>query len=227
VFDALAAVSGVAPIAIVPEFCMMSPDGLDDLLHASTALLPDLVVAGSAHTGGQSSATRANTSHVLLDRHPILSVSKYQPFVLRLPVGTVHYTFVEDIAPIPRVLRLAAGTATRLAIAICSDLNSAEMVATLAAACVNLLLVPSWTPRIGVFGAALTQLAGYSQCVGVVANTPGHVVAESPPFWACTATPRENDPAEIHYFAGGSTPAAGILDPNLDKTDSGHWTWHV
>jgi hypothetical protein len=82
VFDALARTGAIAPIAVLPEFCLHSPDGLDTLIANSTLPLAELVVAGSAHTVDPA-GNRANTSHVFLDRHPILRVSKHQPFVIR------------------------------------------------------------------------------------------------------------------------------------------------
>src|SRR5258705_5512698 len=160
--------------------------------------VPALVVAGSAHTGNDR-RERANTSRVYLDRYCIMSVSKHNRFVLRILGGNQTYT--EDIRPQqPRVIRLAAGTATRLAVAICADLNSTDLVGAMTKAGVNVLLSPSWSPRIGAAATGLTQLAGYCQCVGLVANTPGHLMAENgePTFWACTAVPREWDQARPH-----------------------------
>jgi len=221
VFDALAKAGGIAPIAVLPEFCLHSPDGLDTLIANSTVPLAELVVAGSAHTV-DGTGKRANTSHVLLDRHPILRVSKHAPFVLR--GNGVNY--VEDIAPSPRVLSLAAGTVTRLAVAICSDLNSSDLLTAMTGAGVNLLLSPSWTPRIGGADKGLELLAGYCQCVGVIANTPGHLLAPpgKTPFCACSAVPREKDPAHFHDYVG-TLPVVGVLDPNLPSTDTNYWTW--
>lgn len=242
VIEALAIAGSEASIAVLPEFCLHSPDGLDSLLAGSEHSLAPLVVAGSAHTGKEDRRERANTSCMYLDRHRFLSVSKYEPFVLEFSDAAGNdYSYQEDIAPTPRVLRLAAGTATRLAVAICSDLNSLDFLGALMAAGVNLLLSPSWTPKIGVNTAGLAALAGYSQCVGVVANTPGHPFAkeEKPPFWACSAVPREKGQARPHRYSG-SPPAAGILDPNVipptadiedpdaanaSPADHIYWTW--
>jgi len=230
-FDALAKAGGHAPIAVLPEFTLHSPDGLDALIASNTTLpLAELVVAGSAHVdvGG----VRANTSHVLLDRHPILSISKYQPFVMRgKDDQKTPVSFTEDIRRPPRVLRLAAGTATRLAIAICSDLNSLDLVQAMTCAGVNLLLSPSWTPRIGGSDKALEMLAGYCQCIGVIANAPGHPAAvgaeKTRPLWACSAGPLEEDHAHFHRHCGAPRPVAGVLDPNLPPTGPGYWTWVV
>lgn len=219
--DTLAKARGQAAIAVLPEFCLYSPDGLDKLLDGSDRTLPELVVAGSAHTETAPREHRANTSHVFLDQHRIMSVSKYQPFVARLPAGS----YTEDIEPLPSVLRLAAGTATRLAVAICADLNSGKLLEVLKAAGVNMLLCPSWTPQIGVTAAALSTLAGYCQCVGVVANTPGHRMAEAEPFWACSAVPRQEDAVRTHYNPKKSPPAVGVLDPNVPPSNTGYWTW--
>lgn len=220
--DTLAKARDHAQIAMLPEFCLHSPNGLDKFLAGRDPALPELVVAGSAHTETAPRKNRANTSHVFLDQQRIMSVSKYQPFVARLPDG--NYT--EDIVPLPPVLRLAAGTATRLAVAICSDLNSADLLGVLTAAGVNLLLCPSWTPEIGVATAALSALAGYCQCIGVVANTPGHLMAKpgAQPFWACSGLPRQEDAVHTHYNPK-SPPAVGVLDPNLLPSNTGYWTW--
>ena len=224
VFDALARVGSHAALAVLPEFCLLSPHGLDELMRDDAREMPALVVAGSAHTGVERSE-RANTSRVFLDRYCMMSVSKHNPFVLRIPGAAQSWT--EDICPQdPRVIRVAAGTATRLAVAICADLNSTDLVGAMTKAGVNLVLSPSWSPRIGAAAAGLTQLAGYCQCVGLVANTPGHVMAEKgrPTFWACTAVPRESDQTRPHYHTG-SPPAVGVLDPNLAPTDGNYWTW--
>jgi hypothetical protein len=213
----------------LPEFCLHSPDALDALIADSSRALAELIVAGSAHTVDET-GQHANTSHVFLDKYPILRVSKREPFVIRSsdPQGDpIKYT--EDIDPSPDVLRLAAGTATRLAIAICSDLNSARLVAAMAWAGVNLLLSPSWTPKIGGADKGLEMLAGYCQCLGVIANTPEHVLAKpdenDTSFWVCSAVPREKDHAHFHDNVGATLPAAGVLDPNLPPTDTGYWTW--
>jgi hypothetical protein len=221
VFDALAKAGEVAPIAVLPEFCLHSADGLDTFIDTSTLPLAALIVAGSAHTV-DGAGKRFNTSHVFLDRQRILSVSKYQPFVLRAK----PFDYVEDIAPSPRVLRLAAGTATRLGIAICADLNSFDLLTAMTWAGVNVLLSPSWTPTIGGADRGLETLAGYCQCVGVIANTPGHLLAQKgkTPFSACTDVPREEDHAHFHD-CGGALPAVGVLDPNVPDTDANYWTW--
>jgi hypothetical protein len=222
VFDALAKAGEIAPIAVLPEFCLHSPDGLDTLIANSTGPIADLVVAGSAHTV-DAAGIRANTSHVLLDGQPILRVSKHEPFVLR---GGDGVNYVEDIAPSSRVLSLAAGTATRLAVAICSDLNSFDLLAAMTAAGVNLLLSPSWTPKIGGADKGLQTLAGYCLCVGVIANTPGHSLAKKgdKQFCACSVVPRETEAAHFHNYVG-ALPVVGVLDPNLEPTKPGSWLW--
>jgi hypothetical protein len=226
-FEALTQAREIAPIAVLPEFCLHSSDGLDALIGSSDHLaLAALIVAGSAHTIG-ANGERSNTSHVFLDRHRILSVSKYEPFVIRsASAGGAAVDYVEDIRPLPKVLRLAAGTATRLAIAICSDLNSFDLLAAMTWAGVNILLSPSWTPKIGGSDRGLETLAGYCQCIGVIANTPGHLLAlpDDPPFCACSAVPRERDCAHFHNYSE-APPVVGILNPNLLDTDADYWRW--
>ena len=223
VFDALTKAGKIAPIAVLPEFCLHSPDGLDTLIAKSTLPLADLIVAGSAHME-DADRKRTNTTHVFLDRQPILRVEKHEPFVIR--PGGVNPNYVEDIAPSSHVLKLAAGTATRLAVAICADLNSNDLLMAMVAAGVNLLLSPSWTPTIGTADRGLDTLAGYCQCVGVIANTPGHLLAnsEDTTFSACTSVPREGGHAHFHD-APGTLPAVGVLDPNLPPADASSWTW--
>jgi hypothetical protein len=223
VFDALTKAGKIAPIAVLPEFCLHSPDGLDTLIAKSTVPLADLIVAGSAHTE-DASRKRTNTSHVFLDRQPILRVEKHEPFVIR--PGGKNPNYVEDIAPSSRELLLAAGTATRLAVAICADLNSNDLLMAMVGAGVNLLLSPSWTPTIGGADRGLDALAGYCQCVGVIVNTPGHLLAKSgdKTFSACTSVPREGGHAHFHDYPG-TLPAVGVLDPNLPSADASSWTW--
>lgn len=235
VFDALALVPGDVPIAVMPEFCLLSPDGLDALIQDDDREIPALVVAGSAHTGLKNRHMRANTSRVFLDRYPVMSVSKHEPFVLSFSDGKFNYS--EDIKPQdPRVIRVAAGTATRLTVAICSDLNSSELIGAMTKAGINMLLTPSWSPKVGAAATALTQLAGYCQCVGLVANTPGHLMADGQPtFWACTAVPRDSDQAHVHYngewdveegsYHEAPPPVVGVLNPNVLSTDPDYWRW--
>ncbi|WP_237572876.1 hypothetical protein [Mycolicibacterium lacusdiani] len=238
VFESLTRVPKDVPIAVLPEFCLLSPDGLDALVEVDGREIPAVVVAGSAHTGAADRQKRANTSHVFLDRYRIMSTSKHEPFVLSLKIpGGDKIDFREDISPQdPRVIRVAAGTATRLTIAICSDLNSIELVGAMTKAGVNILLSPSWSPKIGAAATGLTQLAGYCQCVGLVANTPGHLMAfGKPTFWACTAVPRDSNQAHVHFngewdldqkkYHEAASPVVGILNPNLISTDPGYWTW--
>jgi hypothetical protein len=221
VYEMLVALGKAAPIAVLPEFCLHSPDGLDGFLASSDREVPDLVVAGSAHTRSETLWERANTSHVFLDQYCILSVSKSVPFQLNTPAGR----YAEDISPPPRVLRLLAGSATRLAVAICSDLNSEQLVTTMAHAGVNILLAPSWTPKIGGFDGGLEFLAEYCQCIGVISNTPGHPLTKPGElFWAYSSIPRAHTAARCHVNDEG-VPAAGVLDPNVEPEDPKYWTW--
>jgi hypothetical protein len=219
VFDALKKVGRNAAIAVLPEFCLHSSDGLDALLASDHEAVPELVVAGTAHTVTGAGKKRANTSHVFLDGVHILTVSKQQAFVARLE----GVEYVEDLSPLPRVVHLAAGTATRLAVTICADSNNLRLLVAMMEAGVNVLLTPSWTPKIGVADAGLLALAGYCQCVGVVANTPGHPEAEKT-FWACSVVPRANVKAR-HHRHPGPPPVAGVLNPNVATTNKNYWTW--
>lgn len=226
VFTSLARVGTKAPIAVLPEYCLHSPDGLDELLKSSDLPLPSLIVAGSAHTPAANEQERANTSHVFLDQHRILTVSKTVPFVIRGKDDEgfpIHYA--EDLSPLPRALRLLAGSATRLAIVICSDLNSTALVSTMALAGVNLMLAPTWTPKVGGFPGGLELLANTCQCVSVISNTPGHeLTGEGELFWAYSMVPRVDAHAKRHVYEG-DLPAAGVLDPNLSPQDSEYWNW--
>ncbi|MGB3355484.1 MAG: hypothetical protein WBB00_22285 [Mycobacterium sp.] len=229
VLDALALVGSQASVAVLPEFCLHSPDGLDDLLPRYADRLPALVVAGSAHRDVAVEQGRANTSHVFLDRVRIFHVSKHEAFAIRgKDYDGSPVIYREDIKRVPRVLRVAAGTATRLAVAICSDLNSSDFQKAMRWAGVNFLLSPSWTPRVGGFAGALIDLATSCQCVGVVANTPGHLLArphDPPPFWAYTVVPREPGAGEDRTYPPQTTPAVGVLDPNLMPGTDGYWLW--
>lgn len=220
VLASIALVGGDASVVVVPEFCLHGADALaDSLMVAERGQLPPIVVAGSAHEGD---AHRSNTSVTYLDGIELLKVSKYFPFVSRTPTGT----FQEDIAPRERVLAVAAGSSTRLAVAVCSDLNSDSYRGALSAAAVNLMVCPSWTPKVGAFAGAMTELAAYSQCISVVANTPGHEAATEPTFWAITMVPRAGSVAEDRFPPDGQTPTYGLLNPNVTPTDADHWRWY-
>lgn len=234
VYEALANVQDRASIAVLPEFCLHAPDGIDSLIEAGRGL-PDLIVAGSAHADIENT-DRANMCHVFLDRRKILVVSKQEAFSIRLPGHAGDQVrLVEDIAPAPRVVRILAGTATRLAVAICSDLNSRDLRNAFAWAGVNVLLSPSWTPRVGAFAGALVDLASTCQCICVVANTPGHLLVRSdhpPPFWAYSVVPREPCRGRDHYHEG-NVPVIGVLNPSCRPGDDEaypddeetYWEW--
>jgi predicted amidohydrolase len=219
-----------ATVAVVPEFSLRRSDELPDGLAAdSWSAFPPLIVAGSAHE--IISDRRLNRSVTYLDGVAILEYSKHFPFVLKWTEdgqgeSQVQRELREGISDQPRLIRLACGSATRLAVAICSDLNSSKLVSVLNLAAVNLLLCPSWTPKDGAFSAVLTGLAGQSQCVSLVANTPGHLF--EPPgddlLIAVTAVPRAETSATIHT-SEAPMPLGGIVDPNRAPDDDAYWRW--
>lgn len=239
VTDLLAEIGAAADIAIVPEFALHSPDALETALDDGQQR-PPIIVAGSAHCS--SDGIDANTSITYLDAVPILKSSKRYPFVYRVAQsnlcppadpttieatgGVTHMlSYTEQITPCEEVMRFVSSDSTRLAVVICSDLNSVELFGVLNAAGVNLLLCPAWTPKVGTFAGALEGLAAYSQCLSVIANTPGHPSAPQNPFWAISMTPREGARPVLHRPISPEA-RAGVGDANEAPEDAPpYWKW--
>lgn len=227
VVAALRTAADHAQIAVVPEFALHTPDALSALLDETGA--PPIVVSGSAHCedGGQ----RCNTSITYLDGVELLKISKQYAFVYRQRVAAddpnasrkVEQSSTENIAPRKSVLRVAASSSTRLAVTICSDLNSVDFPPVLIKAAVNILLCPAWTPKDGTFSAAIKNVASFSQCVSLIANTPGHPDVEGDPFWAMTQVPRGGADPVCHWSTDGHR--VGVLNPNLPPADAEHFVW--
>lgn len=219
----LSLVAGHAEIAIAPELCLSVPEAVETA-WVSGLEMPPLVVPGSAHV--ERDGVRSNEAYVYLDGLNVLQARKRTPFVYRVRVATdgpagATRSLREDLTPVPPRLRLLASSTTRLAVAICADLNDPELSEACRAAWVNILLAPAYSPKAGRFPGVTAFLAAFTQCVSVVVNVPGNADA---PFWALTAVPGDSEspqmwnPPEVECFAG-------LLDPNVQALSSDRWKW--
>jgi len=212
-----------ADIAVLPELCMPASefDALEAALAKSPEDFPPLIVAGSAHVKENDGATevRTNEARIYLDGERVAHHRKINPYNLKvLPDGRrlkqeMKEGLTEEIKPI----NLLSGVYTRMAVMICSDLIS-ELPVQLMDAGVNLLLVPSLTPKTGSFNGDICNLASHCQGAAVIVNadTSLYKSALQRPFMVMAAVPRPRSKDQSREyrrrFRGG--PAVGIVDLN-------------
>lgn len=200
-----------ADIAVVPEFTLHAPDAIAELLHAAKDEVPRLIVAGSAHH--EVDGVRANTSIIYLDGNELFRVSKKHAFSFSdMSSGYTTTRFLEDISQQPQRFTIFASRSTRLAAMLCSDLNWAKYVAMFMDAGVNVFLCPAWTPQAGAFNGAVEMMASHAQTISLVANTPGHNNAETPPPWAISMSPWRSAHALEHHAPAGAV--ASVINFN-------------
>jgi hypothetical protein len=170
----------------------------------------------------QDGAARANESRIYLDGRFVAMARKHKAFEAKdLVPGK---TLIEDLGAGQTTIMVLSGARTRLAVAICADLQEATIPGLLVAAGVNFLLVPAMTKKIGAFNASVGQVTGYCQGVAVVANTRWG--DDGKPFLCLCGVPREEAAKQVGEFAGdGEVPAPtlGLLDPNLPLPDAVTW----
>jgi hypothetical protein len=224
-----------APIAVLPELALPSPDALAAELQANHERYSPLVVAGSAHVrmrSGSRLEVRANESRVYLDGRQICVHRKLNPLVTaRLGDRRLEREMVEDITEEPKVIRVLSGTHTRLAVVICADINDRAVLRLLEDAGVNLLLVPALTYATGAFNGAVCGLASRCQAVSVIVNADLDLVTSSgrkpkrPPFHIIVGVPRSEpqDQSREYRFIGDRRPPLGLVNPNLELARAVRW----
>jgi predicted amidohydrolase len=211
-----------AEIAVLPELCLPEAGALDDALLADPAAFPALVVAGSAHvrepqTDGRGEI-RANESRVYLDGKRVAAHRKIHAFQMKGPSRT---KIDEGLTKEPKTFTVLSGRFTRLAVAICADLNDRTLPGLLEQAGVNLLLVPAMTPSEGAFTGAVCKLASLNQAVGVVVNAAGH----GETFHVLAAVPRPAPRQQVREYRAPSSHRrpVGIFDPNQPLGKAMSW----
>jgi len=189
---------GDCGVAVLPELSLPAPDALADHLVEHHASMPSLVVAGSAHVAGtelldgHAVDVRSNECNVYVDGAPLMQHRKIHPFQTK-SLGKPYVWSTphpEGLTNEPRMLTIACGNATRLAVVICADLNDSEIPQLLQHLCVNVLLVPAYTTTEGAFAGALSGIASQCQGLAVVANGAQPRRRRRGPFQVLLALPR-------------------------------------
>jgi predicted amidohydrolase len=216
-----------ATLVVLPELSLPRPDAVEDLIARDHASFPPIVVAGSAHVEefGGAEPIRANEARIYLDGKFVARARKHHGFRTKEIAGeTYPEALLEDLSREQKTIMVLSGTRTRLAVVICADLQEAKIPALLVAAGVNLLLVPTMTQRIGSFNTPLSQVAGLSQGVAVLANTRWG--DDGRPFLCFCAVPREapaEQTAALPDDGSEPAPVLGVFDPNLPLPGAVSW----
>jgi predicted amidohydrolase len=207
-----------ADIAVLPELSLPDPGALQKELAANPESYPPLVVAGSAHCSTGTVAgdeIRANESRVYLDGKCVAIAHKHHPFVTKDLLGEPYPEGIsEDLTGEQKTIMVLSGRRTRIAVAICADLDDLQIPQLLVAAGVNLLLVPAMTEKAGSFSASLSAVAGYCQGIGAIANTRWN--SDGKPFLCMVSVPREDPSQQPAALPTKGTTASqlAIFDPN-------------
>lgn len=222
-----------AGIAVLPELCLPAPQALMEAIEADPGSYPRVIVCGSAHAStpnGDGSLIRVNESLVLIDGRPLIRQRKVHPFTTRwleaereLPVPAVEWLTTDD-----PVIQIAAGSMTRLAVAICADLNDVELPDILATVGVNMLLAPALTPSAGAFTGAIGKLASRNQGVSVIVNgtpivPPGGPQNGVPLVWAGVPRPSADEQTGEYSRDGAARRVVGRLDVNRPLAGAMEW----
>ncbi len=219
-------------VAVLPELCLPCPDALEAELAKAPEDYPPLVIAGSAHVRRHDGLreVRANESQAYMDGQRVLVRQKVRPFVAKHLHGKpLPAPLTEDITTEPQQIKILAGTHTRLAVVICSDLNAKVVGRVLEDAGVNLLFVPSFTYHPGVFNGDVCSLASRCQGVSVVVNAdldPVSLNGKPPerPFHVMVGVPREHANEQSHeYTCPVPQPFCGLFDPNTELASAMRW----
>lgn len=227
-----------AAIALLPELSLPASNALAAAVAEEPDSYPPLLVCGSAHirepatTGGRP-AVRANECCVYLNGRPLLRHRKVHPFEARYlgpNVPRLDEALPEGLTEEPKVLTVASGSMTRLAIVICADLNDVEIPTILTQLGVNAMLVPALTEHEGAFIGAIADVASRMQGYSVIANGTPIVDPDEPanraPFMVLAGVPRVEAAQQLRTYQAPSSGrrAIGLLDLNADADDS--MVWH-
>ncbi len=216
-----------ANLAVLPELSLPHPGELEEKLEGKWGKFPPIVVAGSAHVaeGNGAGQVQANESRIYLDGKFVAMARKHHAFKTDEINGTKYEEPLrEDLSREPKTIMVLSGSQTRLAVAICADLQERDIPRLLVDAGVNLLLVPAMTRKIGSFNAALCDVAGYCQGVAAMANTRWG--DDGKPFLCMCAVPREDPEEQSAALLGDEqepAPVLAIFDPNQPLPGAVRW----
>lgn len=159
-----AAAAEGAQVVVVPEYCL-DEVGRERLLGALERMdpRPVLVVAGSTEVNAEGGPVPFNEAWLAAAGGP--GVGLYKAF----PAIVEHEA--EGVASGSELWVFWSQSAT-IAVLICRDAASPELIEVLGRAGVNLLLVPAFSDRTGTLVANACTLRTRSQAVVVVANAP-------------------------------------------------------
>jgi hypothetical protein len=213
-------------IAILPELSLPDPESLQSAIGIEAEALPPLIVAGSAHHRRHASPeVRVNESRIYFEGECVAIAHKVHPFATnRLGDLEFEQALTEDLSSEQKTITVLAGEKTRLAVVICADLNDRAIPSILISACVNLLLVPAFTEKLGAFNGAATDLASRCQGLTVIANA--RLREDGQPFICLTAVPRPEPENQSRAPRGPlrSPPAeVTLVDPNVELSDAFSW----
>jgi hypothetical protein len=220
-------------IAVLPELCLPCPGALEEKLAENPDQFPALVVAGSAHVRephrSGNREIRANESRVYLEGERIATHRKFHHFEFR-EMGDFAFDRKrkEALTGEQKTVTVLASERTRLAVLICADLNDNRVPEILTSTGINMLLVPSLTPRPGSFNGAICNVASYCQGIATIVNVElngleGHGAG---PFFAMAAAPRPAAHSQSEEFRPDSEalrPAIGVIDFNRPLADAMAW----
>ncbi|HEY2477812.1 MAG TPA: hypothetical protein VGI17_03700 [Solirubrobacterales bacterium] len=214
-----------ANLAVLPELSLPTPDALEARIADGFEDFPPIVVGGSAHAeerAGNDAAIRVNEARIYLDGRFVAMARKHKAFETTDVDG--GRPLLEDLTRGQTTIMVLSGDRTRLAVAICADLQEKTIPGLLVAAGVNLLLVPAMTKKIGSFNSPICDIAGYCQGVAVIANTRWGDAGK--PFLCLCAVPREapaEQSAALPAAGNGPAPVLGVLDPNQPLPAAMSW----
>jgi len=152
-----------SPVLVGPELACPQDDELELVRHSFPGLEPRLFVIGSRHEVTDS-GERVNRALLLVGPDAVLHHDKFAPYI----AGDAP----EGISPRAPALTLLVSREWRVVIAVCKDLLSPDVVATLCRIGANVVLVPAWSPKLDAFRAASEMLVSHCQALILVANGP-------------------------------------------------------
>jgi hypothetical protein len=221
-----------AKITLLPELCLPSPHALQEALASDPSRYSPIVVAGSAHDRIDENGTPSsiNESRVYIEGEHVLSHKKIRPLETHQIGNHRSVRMVrEDLSPTQDEIVLLSGEKTRMAVAICADINDGAIPRVLEECGVNLLLVPSLTYKTGAFNGAACLLASKCQALCVVANPILDQLEGEPqaPFLLLAAVPCSgaSEQSQEYFHPPVQTAVRGVLDPNLPLASVAALRW--
>ena len=152
-----------SPVVVGPELACPPVGELEPVRHSFPGLEPRLFVIGSRHEVTDT-GERVNRALLLVGPDASLHHHKFAPYI----AGDAP----EGISPRAPALTMLVSREWRVVIAVCKDLLSPDVVATLCRIGANVVLVPAWSPKLDAFRAAAEMLVSHCHALVLVANGP-------------------------------------------------------